>query len=47
MKDPVVDTYGDVTLHQSDYEMLTGPYWINDNLIDYYQQYVFNTVCIQ
>jgi hypothetical protein len=41
MSDPVVVTYHDVTLHESDVGLLDGSNWLNDNIIAYYFEYVF------
>lgn len=37
-----VISYGDVLLRTSDVELLTGPYWINDKIIEFYFEYLNN-----
>ena len=42
-KDPVVLSYDESLLRKSDVELLHGPYWLNDNIISFYFEYLKNT----
>ncbi|KAK7869641.1 hypothetical protein R5R35_010010 [Gryllus longicercus] len=37
-----VISFHDSLLHKSDVDLLTGPYWLNDNLIGFYFEYLEN-----
>ncbi|XP_066994694.1 sentrin-specific protease 8 isoform X2 [Anabrus simplex] len=40
--DPVVLNFHDTLLHQSDVDLLDGPYWLNDSIISFYFEYLEN-----
>ncbi|RZC32768.1 sentrin-specific protease 8 [Asbolus verrucosus] len=42
-KDPIVLSYDESLLRKSDVDLLHGPYWLNDNIISFYFEYLKNT----
>ena len=40
MSEPVILSYHDTVLHESDAELLAGPHWLNDSLIQFYLDYL-------
>ena len=40
MSEPVLLSYHDSVLHESDGELLAGPHWLNDKLIQFYLDYL-------
>lgn len=36
----VVLSFHEILLHQSDVELLNGPFWLNDNIISFYFEYL-------
>lgn len=40
MSEPVILSYHDSVLHESDGELLAGPHWLNDKLIQFYLDYL-------
>ncbi|CAH2092922.1 unnamed protein product [Euphydryas editha] len=39
-KSPVVLSFHEILLHESDVELLGGPYWLNDTVISFYFEYL-------
>lgn len=42
VKDKIVLSYGDIVLRESDAELLDGSHWLNDNIIDFWFEYLTN-----
>lgn len=43
-KSPVVLSFHEVLLHQSDVDLLNGPHWLNDTIISFYFEYLEKVV---
>ena len=44
MSDPVIASVGDAIVRQSDLKLLSPPNWLNDRIISFYFEYLYENV---